>query len=184
MKKISDAFKKNYIFIILVDLYASLSRFFFGTRIQINVSWYGSGSDQMIRIRPDPDPKHCNLQLHIVEFRVYWPYLNTLPKCIISVHVIFWKEIMPVAKYWPIWPTKHLSPLNMVFIAPIKETLGTSRISIFYRHEVYMFATFQKGIIDWYDRLSIGCYYIIFNEGMTPDIVTPGTGTGTDTMTG
>jgi len=34
--------KKNYIFIILVDLYASLSRFFFGTRIQINVSWYGS----------------------------------------------------------------------------------------------------------------------------------------------
>ena len=37
--------------------------FFFGTRIQINVSWYGSGSGQMIRIRPnpdpDPDPKHC-----------------------------------------------------------------------------------------------------------------------------
>ena len=48
--------KKNYFFIILVDLYASLSRFCFGTRIQINVSWYGSG--QMIRIRPDPDPKH------------------------------------------------------------------------------------------------------------------------------
>ena len=38
---------------ILVDLYASLSRFFFGTRIQINVSWYESGSSQMIRIRPD-----------------------------------------------------------------------------------------------------------------------------------
>ena len=45
--------KKNYIFIILVDLYASLSRFFLGTRIQINVSWYGSGSGSwpMIRIR-------------------------------------------------------------------------------------------------------------------------------------
>jgi len=45
------SFKKNYISIILVDLYASLSRFFFGTRIQINVSWYGSGSWPMIRIR-------------------------------------------------------------------------------------------------------------------------------------
>ena len=51
------SFFLNYIFIILVDLYASLSRFFFCTRIQINVSW--SGSWPMIRIRPDPDPKHC-----------------------------------------------------------------------------------------------------------------------------
>ena len=36
-KNITSFFKKLY-FIILVDLYASLSRFFFGTRIQINVS--------------------------------------------------------------------------------------------------------------------------------------------------
>ena len=35
---IPHSFLKNYIFIILVDLYESLSRFFFGTRIQINVS--------------------------------------------------------------------------------------------------------------------------------------------------
>ena len=32
--------------------------FFFGTRIKINVSWCGFGSGLMIRIRPDPDPKH------------------------------------------------------------------------------------------------------------------------------
>jgi len=35
---------------------------FDATRIHIgSASWYGSGSgsDQMIRIRPDPDPKHC-----------------------------------------------------------------------------------------------------------------------------
>ena len=36
---------------------------FFATRIQINVSWSGSGSKsgpgQMIRIQQDPDPKHC-----------------------------------------------------------------------------------------------------------------------------
>ena len=31
---------------------------FFATRIQINVSWFGSGSGQMIRIEPDPNPKH------------------------------------------------------------------------------------------------------------------------------
>ena len=34
---------------------------FGATRIHINDSWYGSGSDQMIRIRPDPDPKRCNI---------------------------------------------------------------------------------------------------------------------------
>ena len=58
--KLNKWLKKNYIFIILVDSYASLSLFFFCTRIQINVSWYGSGSGSwpMIRIRPDPDPKH------------------------------------------------------------------------------------------------------------------------------
>ena len=42
--------------------------FIFGTRIQINVSWYGSGSGQMIRIRPDPDPKHW--------FFSVWFYIN------------------------------------------------------------------------------------------------------------
>ena len=31
---------------------------FFATRIQINVSWSESGPGQMIRIQPDPDPKH------------------------------------------------------------------------------------------------------------------------------
>ena len=30
---------------------------FFATRIEINVSWSGSGTGQMIRIKPDP--KHC-----------------------------------------------------------------------------------------------------------------------------
>ena len=45
------SFKKKYIFIILVDLYASYSRFLFGTRIQINVSNdtdpTGSGSETL-----------------------------------------------------------------------------------------------------------------------------------------
>ena len=34
----------------------------FGTRIQINASRSGSGSGPMIRIRPDPDPKHWIIQ--------------------------------------------------------------------------------------------------------------------------
>ena len=42
------------------DLFIPWFWLIFGaTRIHINVSWYGSGSDQMIRIRPDPDPKRC-----------------------------------------------------------------------------------------------------------------------------
>ena len=38
LNKISDLKKKNYVLIILVDLYVSLSRFFFTTWIKINVS--------------------------------------------------------------------------------------------------------------------------------------------------
>ena len=63
------SFKNLYILILLVYLFASVSRFFFTTRIQINVSWSGSGSGQMILIQPDPDPKHsyrCSrLGLHL-----------------------------------------------------------------------------------------------------------------------
>ena len=48
----SNFFKKYDILITLADIYASLSRFFFATRmIRIHVSWSGSRSGQMIRIR-------------------------------------------------------------------------------------------------------------------------------------
>ena len=43
---------KKYFLIILVDLYATLSRFLVA-QIRIHVSRSGSGSGQMIRIRPD-----------------------------------------------------------------------------------------------------------------------------------
>ena len=59
--------------------------FFFGTRIQINISWYGSGSGQMIRIRPDPDPKHWGksqariiLKLFRIKIKAYLPHIFSL----------------------------------------------------------------------------------------------------------
>ena len=60
LNKISDLKKKNYIFIILVELYASLSRFFFG---------YPDPDQRFlmrIRIRPndtDPDPGNTVISL-------------------------------------------------------------------------------------------------------------------------
>ena len=42
---------------------------FFVTRIQINVSWSGSRSGQMIRIQPDPDPDPKNL-VKSVKYRI------------------------------------------------------------------------------------------------------------------
>ena len=47
IKQKSYFLKKNSIYIISVDFYAS----FFATRIRIHVFWSGSGSGQMIRIR-------------------------------------------------------------------------------------------------------------------------------------
>ena len=41
---------------------------FGATRIHINVSWYGSGSDQMILIRPDPDPKRCLKAIELIMY--------------------------------------------------------------------------------------------------------------------
>ena len=62
-------FKKNYIFIILVYLYEGLSRFFFTTRIQITVSWIGSGPGQkMIRIQPDPRIRNTEFILLVLYF--------------------------------------------------------------------------------------------------------------------
>ena len=49
---------KNYILIILVDFYVILSRFFcYPDPDKLFLRWIRIR--QMIRIRPDPDPKHC-----------------------------------------------------------------------------------------------------------------------------
>ena len=53
--------------------------YFFATWIRINVSWSGSGSDQMIRIQQDPDrdPKHC-FPCIFFSFQAYWFYNQKL----------------------------------------------------------------------------------------------------------
>ena len=52
-----NLFNKNLYFYNFGWFVCEFITIFFGTRIQINVSWCGSG--QIIRIRPDSDPKHC-----------------------------------------------------------------------------------------------------------------------------
>ena len=62
IKQKSDFFKKkklcSYNFGWFLSTFITI---FYATRIWIHVSWSGSGSGQMIRIRPYPDldPKHC-----------------------------------------------------------------------------------------------------------------------------
>ena len=51
LNKISDFFKKKLYFYNFGWFVCEFIRTFFGTRIQINVSWSGSGSGPMIRIR-------------------------------------------------------------------------------------------------------------------------------------
>ena len=73
----------------MIDLYASLSRFFLVTRIQINVSWSGSGSGQMIRILPDPDPKHWIFYYTSKYLHYIYTYYIAMGACFKLLRTVF-----------------------------------------------------------------------------------------------
>ena len=67
-RHVNNVFTDNFDFFI-----AWFWLVFGATRIQINVFWNGSGSDQMKRIHADPDPQHCFLVLYFFTLNIHTP---------------------------------------------------------------------------------------------------------------